>query len=954
MTERDPTLKEPRRSEGRAACSNCSRVLTFSGDPPRFCGYCGAPLGPDSVTDSAGADTDPDRTGTFLAGEPTAVHVPGEASAEEAFPERVAGFRLGRRLGSGGMGTVFEAFDEQQARNVAVKLIAPRNLASEQALDRFRLEGRTAAAVTHPRCVFVHAIDQEEGRPYIVMELMPGETLGSLVERRGPLPPAEAIPKILDVMEGLAEFHRLGMIHRDVKPSNCFLDEAGRVKIGDFGLSKPLEGGADLTRSGAFLGTPLYASPEQIKREVLDERTDVYSVAATLYFLLTGKPPVRARDAAEALARVASEPPPPIRDLAPDVPKALEAVVLKGLERDRGRRWRDLREFHEALLPFVPERVDIGSIGLRIGAYLVDLSLFFSAVWAALAVIFLQHGGKVLETLAFRERHGPAIEAIGLTVWVGYFAVLEGLLGSSLGKWLTGLSVSRTETGEPPGLRRTLGRTLTFVSLAGLGTVVWHGLAPSDDRAVDALPRSAPLAALNLAGLLILAAPMRRRSGFRGLHELVSGTRVVRVVPARGVRRLQGRRGLLAARRRSRGVPPRPPDVAEPTRVGPYRIDESIVAGDGFRVVAGRDDSLGRRAWLVLREPGSPPPDARRCALNRLSRPRWIGGGDLAEVRWDAFTAPTGRPLRESVETGGLPWGDVLPILIQLSEELEAARGDGTLPRAPSVDDVWVQDDGRVQLVSPRDWGRDDSTNEPSATAAEEARALAFVRDVARLALEGDRPHRRFSPSGAGPTDRPGGRIRGVVPQRAGVTLDRLTGHAPPYARLAHLRSDLIAAASRPTEVRAGRRGLQLAIQAFFVSPALLILTVLSYPDFDPEPSPWVMEITAGIPVVWAVWAFLTRGGLSYRLTGLALVGSDGRAARRAACGFRALVAWSLPVGLLLASHWVRNHSPEAIASAWSLWLAGALAMAASVAVALLSPGRGPHDVLARTAVAPV
>src|SRR5438552_1118271 len=127
----------------------------------------------------------------------------------------------------------------------------------------------------HPRCVFVYAADEDAGRPYIVMELMPGDTLHDLLEKRGPLPPAEAVAKILDVIDGLLEAHQLGVVHRDVKPSNCFLEADGRVKVGDFGLAKSLVTESHLTRTGAFLGTPLYASPEQVKRETVDAQTDV-------------------------------------------------------------------------------------------------------------------------------------------------------------------------------------------------------------------------------------------------------------------------------------------------------------------------------------------------------------------------------------------------------------------------------------------------------------------------------------------------------------------------------------------------------------------------------------------------------------------------------------------------------------------------------------------------------
>src|SRR5256714_7399005 len=131
------------------------------------------------------------------------------------------------------MGTVYEAEDNEGRRRVALKLIAAEFATSQEAVERFRLEGKLASAFVHPRCVFVLAADEEAGRPYIVMELMPGATLEDLVRKRGPLPPEEAITKIFDVIDGLREAHRLGLVHRDVKPSNCFLDADGHVKVGD-------------------------------------------------------------------------------------------------------------------------------------------------------------------------------------------------------------------------------------------------------------------------------------------------------------------------------------------------------------------------------------------------------------------------------------------------------------------------------------------------------------------------------------------------------------------------------------------------------------------------------------------------------------------------------------------------------------------------------------------------
>ena len=290
------------------------------------------------------------------------------------------------------MGRVYEAEEAATGRRVAVKLISAEYAGSPDAVERFRREGRLASGVAHPRCVFVLAADEAAGRPYIVMELMPGETLQDLVDRDGPLPPDQALVKILDVIDGLCEAHRLGVVHRDVKPSNCFLEADGRVKVGDFGLSKSLVGDAALTRTGTFLGTPLFASPEQIKSEAVGPQSDVYSVAATLYCLLTGRAPFQGGDSAATLARIVSEAPPPMRSLRPRLPAALDRVVLRGLERDPAKRWRDLDEFQAALLPFLPDRLSIGGLGVRFGAFLIDYALFAVLGSAAALLIALLMG----------------------------------------------------------------------------------------------------------------------------------------------------------------------------------------------------------------------------------------------------------------------------------------------------------------------------------------------------------------------------------------------------------------------------------------------------------------------------------------------------------------------------------------------------------------------------------
>ena len=196
-------------------CPRCQHTLEFSGDRPSFCGYCGSAL----AETKALTPVDPEA--------PTLAPGPA-APADEAVPEVVGGYRLLRVLGGGGMGTVYEAQDAASGRRVALKLISQQYAGSPDAVERFRQEGRLASTVSHPRCVFVFAADEAAGRPYIVMELMPGSTLDDRVEKNGPFAPQDAIVAILDVIEGLEEAHRHGVIHRDVKPSNCFLEADGR------------------------------------------------------------------------------------------------------------------------------------------------------------------------------------------------------------------------------------------------------------------------------------------------------------------------------------------------------------------------------------------------------------------------------------------------------------------------------------------------------------------------------------------------------------------------------------------------------------------------------------------------------------------------------------------------------------------------------------------------------
>lgn len=782
-------------------CPHCQRTLEFSAERPAFCGFCGKPLAPlplDSTLQAA-----------------TLLYTPTTPVAEPR-PDAINGYRLLRQLGTGGMGTVYEAEECATGRRVAVKLIAAHFAASSEAVERFRQEGRLASGIAHPRCVFVLSADEAEGRPYIVMELMPGETLRDLVERQGPLPLEDAVARILDIIDGLREAHRLGVIHRDVKPSNCFLEADGRVKVGDFGLSKSLDHDSQLTRTGAFLGTPLYASPEQIRRDKLDPQTDLYSVAATLYYLLTGQAPHETADASATMARIVADPAPSMRSLRPEVPAALDRIVLRALERQRERRYRNLDEFRAALLPFAPGKLSIGGMGIRFGAYLLDYLLIMLLVFALVYLLILCLGGEVTERL----RQNLA-EISSLAVWLGYFTLFEGLWGWSLGKRLLRLRVAPARGSGPPGLPRALGRNVVAYLLIHLGSIpfligTWFlGLpTPEAGREIDKLGCAFVVLAMLLypltaVGVGILISTMRARNGYRGVHEFLSGTRVVSLPEPERRRRFPSRLGQDTSH----------PDGL-PSQVGPFVVAGALRWGSE-RVLLAEDPGLGRKVAVWLRSPSEPGPAPARHDLSRPTRWRWLTTGEQEGRTWDAFLAVPGCTLQDLVASSGrLTWPEARALLESLAEELNAAVADGTLPRTLDVSQVWMQSDGPPQLL-------DMPLNEPSCHVDEpesaQARALTLLGRAAVLALEGQRR--------AEADDRPV--ISAPLPEHAADMLARLRNGK--YETVPAFQADLAATRDRPQEVTRARRAAQLALLTLFVSVGLFctMLPSAAMPGFS-------------------------------------------------------------------------------------------------------------------------
>ena len=246
--------------------------------------------------------------------------------------EGLGRYRVEDMLGSGGMALVYRARDEELDRPVAIKVLAD-NLAADDAFrKRFVREARLAAQLAHKNVAQVYDSGEADGRPYIVMEYVEGETFAELLARRGRIPPAEAIQLALQVCAGLEHAHRAGLVHRDIKPQNLLISGDGTVKIVDFGIARSSHG-TRLTEAGSVLGTAAYLAPEQAAGEDVTPAADVYALGVVLYELLAGRTPHTAESLTQFLTRGHEQPIPALRELAPEVTETLEDVVMRCLAR---------------------------------------------------------------------------------------------------------------------------------------------------------------------------------------------------------------------------------------------------------------------------------------------------------------------------------------------------------------------------------------------------------------------------------------------------------------------------------------------------------------------------------------------------------------------------------------------------------------------------------------------
>jgi serine/threonine protein kinase len=289
------------------------------------------------TVDSSAGDADHSRDLHFL--------TPAD---DAAYLGKLGPYLVEEVIGRGGFGVVLKARDPKLARIVAIKVLAPHLAASGTACQRFRREALSAAAVAHEHVITIFAVD-DDPLPYLVMQFVAGQSLQDKLDREGPLGIKEALRIGMQTAAGLAAAHKQGLVHRDIKPANILLENGiERVKLTDFGLARAADD-ASLTRSGTIAGTPQYMSPEQARGETVDARSDLFSLGTVLYAMLTGRSPFRADSTLAVLKRVCDDPPRPIREVNPDVPEWLAALIDRLLAKAPADRPASAQEVADLL-----------------------------------------------------------------------------------------------------------------------------------------------------------------------------------------------------------------------------------------------------------------------------------------------------------------------------------------------------------------------------------------------------------------------------------------------------------------------------------------------------------------------------------------------------------------------------------------------------------------------------
>ncbi|MFL5327599.1 MAG: protein kinase domain-containing protein [Gemmataceae bacterium] len=333
---------------------------------------------------------------------------------------RLGSYEVQEVAARGGMGIVLKAFDQTLHRVVAIKVLAPQLASNSIARMRFLREARAAAAVRDEHVVHIYAVGEEKGIPYLVMEFISGISLQQKIDRSAPLSSREVLRIGHQTAHGLAVAHAQGLVHRDIKPSNILLENGiERVKITDFGLVRVADDG-DLTQSGIVAGTPQYMAPEQARGEAVDYRADLFSLGSVLYAMCTGVPPFRASGNMAILKRVCDDTPRAVRELNPDVPASLAAIIDKLNAKDPAARFQTAKEVANLL-----------------GGYLAHLQ---GPVQAPMPTLL--YGNSIAKRRTWRPWIAASVAIVGL-VLAGY------LLGPKFARMVSGKGILTFATDDP-------------------------------------------------------------------------------------------------------------------------------------------------------------------------------------------------------------------------------------------------------------------------------------------------------------------------------------------------------------------------------------------------------------------------------------------------------------------------------------------------------------------------
>ena len=803
--------------------------------------------------------------------------------------QRFGHFVIVRPLGRGGMGEVYEAEDIDSGRRVALKRLQ-RFLGSDTARARFLREGRLAASINHEHVVYVYGTEEIDGSLVITMELAAGGSLKDRIDAHGPMPAATAVDAILQVIEGLEATANAGVLHRDVKPSNCFVSHDGSIKVGDFGLSIPTNASAEgqLTFGGVVLGTPMFASPEQIMGKALDLRSDIYSTVVTLYFLLTGRPPFVGESLPEVIGSVITRWPPAPSRVVSGLSLDLDRIVQRGLEKEPRQRYQSYDDLRRALLPHSSQGFTPASLHARLLASIADQALYSLPFVLAMPYAFAPSN----DLLSRQESANLIIESVTGLI---YFGVLEGTWGASLGKWLLGIRVTSGQ--QPIALPQALQRVSIWIAatiLVPFALAVWY------ERATGTLLGDGRVF-MSAIGVALLFVTARRANGFAGAHDMLTGTRVVEQPdsPVRDTLPLPLRHPAVDLRAERRGA---------------YLVVETLGVTDGGHLVLGYDDVLRRHVWIHMRPPGTPQVTQERQALARPGRLRWLSGRRTQRESWDAYDAPAGVPFLSLVREAQ-PWSLVRFLLYDMAVEAQSivTNHDGI---AVALERIWVTQRGRAMFL--------DFVVPGTATvmtAVDDVPTL--ITKAAFLALTG------------------GGPLAAVVqlPLHACEFLMQLErGMMSTLAIIAALQKLLPKPVTLTRRRRLAHVAIVLAVPA--AVGALTLIEVVRQGEFT---WPALTVPIAGVLLIMSTASTYTaaffRGGLWFQLLGIAVTTRRGRQASRLLTFWRAVIAW-LPAlvfvgGVVFQTPWVA--------------IIAIAAMGAGIVSAVLTPDRGLHDRLLGT-----